>query len=138
MRNSLVAILLGLVAGGAVSVAASCVWCVLHLPAHLQTRLRALSPHACAVAISAGLLLSAMRMGVQLRLFLPSWVAAIGFAAAGAFVGMLASALSEIMEVVPVLAHRLHVDNISRPARVMLTLGKALGAVLACLAILPD
>ncbi len=51
------------------------------------------------------------------------------------FVGMVASALGEIMEVVPVMVHRFRLGDVSRTARICLTIGKGLGAILACLAV---
>lgn len=136
MWTDAVAILIGLCTGAAMSVATSCIWCVLHLPARLQDQLKVLSPHACAWAISGGLLLSSLRMAVGFTLHLPVFSACIAFFGAGMFVGMLAAALGEIMEVTPVLAHRFGIDNPSRTARWLLTLAKGIGALIACLAIL--
>ena len=51
----------------------------------------------------------------------------------GMFVGMVASALEEILEVAPVLMHRFRLGDMSLAFRWTLLLGKALGAVLASL-----
>lgn len=133
--NDVLAVIIGGVTGAAMCIATSCVWCVLHLPARIQDRLRALSPRSCAFAISCGLLLSALRMCFGLTLGLPHWVAALAFVAGGMFVGMLAAALGEITEVVPVLMHRFRVNSMSYPLRLTLTIGKGLGAIIACLAV---
>ena len=135
MWNSTIAVLIGLVTGAVMSVAISCVWCVLHLPARIQHMLHALSPRSCAFFISGGLLLSAMSMGLKLSFGLPAWAASVAFVAGGMFVGMLASALGEIIEVVPVMSHRFHLGQMSYGLRVALTIGKGLGAMIACLVV---
>ena len=122
---------LGLVTGGTMAVAVSCVWCVLQLPARVQDRLRAASPRLLALAMAAGLELAALQgvLGLGLRLPAPFGGAALLFG--GMFVGMMASALEEILEVAPVLMHRFRLGNMSVAFRWALLLGKALGAVLA-------
>ena len=53
--NSVLAILIGLMSGAAMSVAVSSVWCVLHLPARIQHLLHAASPRMMGLALlSAG------------------------------------------------------------------------------------
>lgn len=136
MWTDAIAVLIGLCTGATMSVATSCIWCVLHLPARLQDQLNVLTPHGCAWAISTGLLLSSLRMAVGFTLPLPPILGALGFGFAGMFVGMLAAALGEIMEVTPVLAHRFRISDPSRAARVLLTVAKGLGALIACLAVL--
>ena len=49
------------------------------------------------------------------------------------FVGMLASALGEILEVVPVLLRRFRLGDVSTGVRFTMMIGKGLGAVLASL-----
>lgn len=71
MWSDALAVLIGLTTGAAMSISTSCVWCVLHLPARLSDRLRALSPRSCAWAISAGLMASALRMALGLTLPAP-------------------------------------------------------------------
>lgn len=135
MWNSALAILLGLITGGTMSVAISCMWNVLQVPSRIQHTLHAASPASCSWAIGIGLLLSALRMGVGFTLPLPPFIACIGFLFGGMFVGMIASALGEIMEVVPVMVHRFRLGDVSRTARICLTIGKGLGAILACLVV---
>ena len=131
--NDLVAPIVGLCTGAAMSVAVSSVWCVLHLPARLQDRLRAGTPRLLTWAIALGLLLSAAQQGAWLSLRLPQPALCASFLAGGVFVGMLASSLGEILEVTPVLMRRLRLGDISVPLRFALTLSKGLGAVIACL-----
>lgn len=131
--SSLLAVVLGLCTGGTMGVAVSCAWCVLHLPARLQDRLRAGTPRVYTWAIVLGLTLSAAGDGVGFSLRLPPIAAAPVFLAGGMFVGMLASALEEILEVSPVLMRRFRLGNVSRGMRFVLLVGKGLGAVLACL-----
>lgn len=132
--NSLVALLIGLMTGAAMSVAVSCAWCVMHLPARLQDRFQAGSPRLYTWAIAAGLLLSALQTGADFSLSLPAWCAVPFFLAGGMFVGMLASALGEILEVVPVIIRRFHLGDVSAGMRITLMIGKGVGAILACLA----
>lgn len=135
MWNSAVGILIGLVTGSTMSVATSCVWNVLQLPARIQHTFHAASPASCSWAIALGLLLSSLQMCLHITFPLPIFLVCIAFLAAGMFVGMLASALGEIMEVVPVMVHRFRLGDVSLPARICLTVGKGIGAVLACLAV---
>ena len=58
--NDLLAVLIGLMTGAAMSVAVSCVWVVLLIPARVQDRLQAASPRLLTAAMAAGLLLSAL------------------------------------------------------------------------------
>lgn len=135
MYNSAVAVAIGLITGSVMSVATTCVWGVLQLPARIQDRFRALSPASCAWGITVGLLLSSLRMGLHVSFGLPVWTSCIVFVFAGAFVGMLASALGEVLEVVPVMVHRFRLGNVSRQAAVAITVGKAIGAIIACLVV---
>ena len=58
--NSVLAILIGLMSGAAMSVAVSSVWCVLHLPARIQHLLHAASPRMMGLALLSGLMLAAL------------------------------------------------------------------------------
>ena len=131
--NSLAAVLIGLLTGGAMSVAVSCAWCVMHLPARLQDRFQAGSPRLYTWAIALGLLFSASQVVTDRSLGLPAWCAVPVFLSGGMFVGMLASALGEILEVVPVLIRRFRLGNVTPGMRVALMVGKGVGAILACL-----
>lgn len=131
--RSAAAVLIGLCTGAAMAVAVSCSWGVLHLPARLEGRLHAGSPRLSAWAIFAGLLLSALRMGTGFSLGLPPWCAVPVFLCGGMFVGMLASALEEVLEVAPVIARRFRLGSVSVGLRWTLLVAKGVGAVIACL-----
>lgn len=131
--NEALAILIGLMTGGTMAVAVSSVWGVLHLPARVQDRLQACSPRTLTWAIFFGLLLSALHNGLGFSLPLAPLLGALGLLLGGMFVGMLASALGEILEVVPVLMRRFHLGDVSVGARWVIMLAKGLGAVLASL-----
>ena len=128
-------ILAGLLAGASTAVAASCVWGVLLIPARVQDRLQAGSPYSLTWAICLGLILSACHDMLGFSLRLPEIFGAHGLLLGGMFVGMLAAALEEILEVAPVLMRRFRLGNVSAGVRFIMMIGKGLGAVLAALVI---
>lgn len=132
--TDLLAVLIALTTGATMSVAISCVWVVLGIPARLQQRLRGASSCGLTWALCMGLLLTALNSALGLTLPLPAWCGSAGLLLGGVFVGMLASALGEILEVTPVLMRRLRLGDISAGVRFALLLGKGLGAVLAAMA----
>ncbi len=131
--NDLIAVLIGLLSGAAMSVAVSCVWCVLLIPARVQDRLQAASPRILTFAICAGMFLVALNNALGFTLPLPAWCGSAALLFGGMFVGMLASALGEILEVAPVLMRRFRLGNVSTGVRFTMMLGKGLGAILASL-----
>lgn len=132
--TDLLAVLIGLLSGAAMSVAVSCVWIVLLIPARVQDRLQGGSPCSLTWAICTGVMLSALNNALGFTLSLPWWCGALGLLLGGMFVGMLASALGEILEVAPVLMRRFRLGDVSTGVRWVMMLGKGLGAVLAALA----
>ena len=64
---------------------------------------------------------------------LPEVFGVLGLLLGGMFVGMLAAALEEILEVAPVLMRRFRLGDVSTGVRFVMMLGKGLGAVLAAL-----
>ena len=64
---------------------------------------------------------------------LPEVLGVLGLLLGGMFVGMLAAALEEILEVAPVLMRRFRLGDVSTGVRFVMMLGKGLGAVLAAL-----
>lgn len=133
MHNAL-AILIGLLTGGAMSVAVSCVWVVLLIPARVQDRLQAGSPLMLTWAMAIGLMLAALHNALGFCLPLPAIFGSFALLIGGMFVGMLASALGEILEVAPVLMRRFRLGDVSMGIRFVMMLAKGLGAVLATLA----
>ena len=130
--HEMLCVLLGLITGGTMAVSISGVWVVLHLPARLAGRFRAGGVRQLTVAMMAGLILAGVSL-TEGALMLPVWAGAAGMVGGGIFVGMLACALGEILEAVPILAHRFHLGHVSTGFRWAMLLGKGLGAVLAAL-----
>ena len=131
--RDLAGIPLGLVAGAAMSVAVSCAWAVLHLPARLQDMFQAGSPRLFSLALLLGLLGASLGLTPGRTLTLPVWAGSLGVLLAGVFVGMLASALEKILEVAPVLLRRFHIMDESAGIRWVMLVGKTVGALLGCL-----
>ncbi len=131
--SDLLAVLLGLLAGAAMSVAVSCVWGVLLIPARVQDRLQASHPYGQTWAICLGLMLTALHDMLGFSLPLPDFFGVLGLLLGGMFVGMLSAALEEILEVAPVLMRRFRLGDVSTGVRFVMMLGKGLGAVLAAL-----
>jgi len=131
--TDLLTILAGLLAGASTAVAASCVWAVLLIPARVQDRLQAASPRSLSWAVCLGMVFSAWHDMLDFSLRLPEIFGALGLLLGGMFVGMLAAALEEILEVAPVLMRRFRLGNISTGVRFVMMLGKGLGAILAAL-----
>ena len=131
--NSALAIFLGLLTGSAMSVAVSCVWIVLLIPARVQNVLRAASPRSLTWAICLGLMLSALHDMLGIALPLPAVFGSAALLLSGMFVGMLSVALGEILEVAPVIMRRFRLGDVSTGVRFVMMIGKGLGAVLAAL-----
>lgn len=129
--NDALAILIGLVSGATISVAVSCVWGVLLIPARVQDRLQAASPRMLTWAMCLGLMLTALHDALGFTLSLPAFTGVMALALGGMFVGMLAAALEEILEVAPVIMRRFRLGNVSTGVRFIMMVGKAAGAVLA-------
>lgn len=132
MSNAL-AVLLGLLTGAAMSVAVSCVWGVLLIPARVQDRLQGASPHVLTWAICTGLILSAIHDMLGFALSLPALFGCAALLLSGMFVGMLSAALEEILEVAPVIMRRFRLGDVSTGVRFVMMFGKGLGAILAAL-----
>ena len=131
--NSALGVLIGLTTGATMSVAVSSVWCVLLIPARIQDRFQAASPRLLTWAIGLGLFITALNNALGFRLALPGWLGGLMLVPCGMFVGMLATALGEILEVAPVMMRRFRLGDVSHGMRWVLMVGKGLGAVLASL-----
>ena len=131
--NSALGVLIGLTTGATMAVAVSSVWCVLLIPSRIQDRFQAASPRILTWAICLGLVLTALNNGLGFHLPLPDWFGGLMLIPCGMFVGMLASALGEILEVAPVMMRRFRLGDVSTGVRWVMMVGKGLGAVLACL-----
>ena len=126
-------ILVSLMSGAAAAIAASCVWVVLLIPARIQDRLQAGTSFSLTWAMCLGLILAACHDMLGFTLSLPEIFGAIGLLLGGMFVGMLAAALEEILEVAPVFMRRFRLGNVSTGVRFVMMIGKGLGAILAAL-----
>lgn len=132
--NDFIAAAIGLITGATMAVVTSCVWAVLLIPARVQDVFRAGSPCSLTWAICLGLMLSTLNNALGFCLPLPAWCGSAGLLLGGMFVGMLASALGEILEVAPVLMRRFRLGDVSAGVRFTMMLSKGLGAILAALA----
>ena len=131
--NELLTVAVSLMVGAGVAVSVSCVWGVLLIPARVQDRLQAASPRILTWGMCIGLVLSAFHDMLGFSLHLPNWFGAVGIFLGGMFVGMLAAALEEILEVAPVLMRRFRLGDVSTGVRFVMLIGKAAGAILAAL-----
>ena len=131
--NEAFAVLLGLLTGSAMSVAVSCVWGVLLIPARVQDVLHAGTPRLLTWAVCLGLMLSALHDMLGVALPLPLIFGSAALLLSGMFVGMLSAALEEILEVAPVIMRRFRLGDVSTGVRFIMMLGKGLGAILAAL-----
>ena len=131
--NEAFAVLLGLLTGSAMSVAVSCVWGVLLIPARVQDVLHAGTPRLLTGAICLGLALSTLHDMLGAALPLPLIFGSAALLLSGMFVGMLSAALEEILEVAPVIMRRFRLGDVSTGVRFIMMLGKGLGAILAAL-----
>lgn len=127
------ALLIGFITGATMSVAVSSVWVVLMIPARLQDLFRVRTSQTLTLAMFLGLLLCAMGNGTGFSLDLPDVMGSVALLGGGMFVGMLASALGEILEVAPVMMRRFRLGDVSLGVRWVMLIGKALGAVIAVL-----
>lgn len=127
------ALLIGAVTGATMSVAVSSVWMVLMIPARIQDLFRVRTSQTLTLAMFLGLVLCAMGNGAGFTLDLPDFTGSVALLGGGMFVGMLASALGEILEVAPVMMRRFRLGDVSLGVRWVMLIGKALGAIIAVL-----
>ena len=131
MMNDWLAVLISFISGATMCVAVSSVWVVLHIPARLQERFRLRSSWPMTLALCTGLILAAFGIQEGFALHLPLGTGCTAMVIGGIFVGMLSSALGEILQVTPVLTQRLHLEERSFGYRLALMIGKGMGAILA-------
>ena len=105
---------------------------MLSLPMRITDIVHGGSMKMCALALTAGAAFAGM---APIHFHGGMALAVIGLLFAGIFVGMLASALTEALEVIPVLYERLQIASDLRYAAVALMLGKGIGALCASLLI---
>lgn len=123
----IVCMLIGLTGGLTLGLCIAPLWMMLELPMRTVDIFDAGSMPMTALALACGATLgSRAPAGI-----LPLWAGVGAMGLGGVFVGMLASALVEAVEVVPVLFQRLSITCDMRLAAAALALGKAAGAVIA-------
>ena len=128
--DALLEVYLGLIAGVTVGVCAAPLWMMLQLPMRLTDILDAKADmRLCGFALAIGASIGTIHAAG----FLPVFFGIAAMALGGFFVGMLASALAEAVEVVPVFFDRLSIAVDMRFAAAALAIGKTLGVILAAL-----
>lgn len=117
----------GLFCGSVLGLCVGPLWMMLQLPMRTCDIFHAGNMHLCAWALALGASAGALSpVG-----FLPEYVGVIFILAGGIFTGMIASALVEAVEVVPVLYDRLSISVNMQYAALALALGKGAGALFA-------
>ncbi len=123
-------VFLGAMGGVTVGVCAAPLWMMLQLPMRLTDVLDAKTDmRLCGCALAIGATIGTLHIAGFLPLVFGILVMALG----GFFVGMLASALAEAVEVVPVFFDRLSIAVDMRFAAAALAIGKTLGVILAAM-----
>lgn len=120
-------ILFGLFGGATLGLCVAPLWMMLQLPMRVMDIFNAGNIRGMAWALVCGATIGA----ANITGFLPQIVGLFAMGIGGLFVGMLASALVEAVEVVPMLFDRLSISTDMRFAALALALGKAVGAVIA-------
>lgn len=129
--DEVLAILLGLIMGGTVGLILSAFWLLLDIPLRVQAIFDAGHPRLWTMAITLGTLWCSFGAAAGFSPQMPDWAGGVALALGGGFVGMLASALGEALDMIPNIFHRLGISANGIYAAWGLLLGKSLGAVLA-------
>ena len=123
--------LLALIAGGVVGLASCALWLALKLPMRVMDILDGGSARLCGWAIALGTAGGALADCVGWTVAQGTWLLVVFLLLAGGFVGMVASALTEILDVLPQCFDRIGLGDHLRALAWALVLGKATGALLA-------
>ena len=121
------AVLIGLLGGGTLGLCVAPLWMMLELPMRVVDVCDAGSMRMSAAALALGATAGSLGASGCLPLAAGTMAMAIG----GIFVGMLASALVEVLEVIPGLFDRLSITADMRFAAAAMAIGKTAGAVIA-------
>ncbi len=120
--------LIGLLSGGTMGLCVAPLWMMLQLPMRISDVFDASGDmRVYAVALTLGATLGTFHSSA----YFPQAAGILALGLGGVFVGMLASALTEALEVVPALFDRLSVTADMRYAAAAMAIGKTAGAVLA-------
>lgn len=124
--SALIALLHGLLVGGAFAALVA----LLGIPVRLKSLFRLPIPiRALSLCTVAGALLGCWFTLTEVRLPLPPWTAAVFALGCGVFVGMMAYALSEVLEVFPATVGSLHLGRGVALLLLALALGKMAGSI---------
>lgn len=123
--------LLALIAGGTVGLASCAFWLALKLPMRVMDILGAGSTRLCGWAVVLGTAGGALMQCMGWSLKQGFWLLAVFLLLAGGFVGMVASALTETLDVLPQCFDRAGLGDRLRTLAWALALGKAAGALFA-------
>jgi len=124
-------VLLALIAGGMVGLASCALWLALKLPMRVMDILNAGTTRQCGWAIMLGTTGGALMDCMGWTVAQGTWLLLVFMLLAGGFVGMLASALSETLDVLPQCFERTGLGGHLRALAWALALGRAAGALLA-------
>ena len=124
----IVSVGIGLLGGATLGLCVAPLWMMLHLPMRLSDILHSsTNMRIYALALAVGSTLGTLHGSGAL----PDAFAVAAMMLGGVFVGMLASALTEALEVIPSLFDRLSVTADMRYAAAAMAIGKTAGAILA-------
>ncbi|MGI6200305.1 MAG: stage V sporulation protein AB [Christensenellales bacterium] len=124
--SSVVALLHGLLVGGAFAALVA----LLGIPVRLKSLFRLSVPvRALSLCAVAGALLGCWFSLTGVRLPLPPWSAALFALGCGVFVGMMAYALSEVLEVFPATVGSLRLGRAVALLLLALAVGKVAGSI---------
>lgn len=120
-------IAVGLLSGVTLGLCAAPLWMMLQLPTRVNDILKINSMRLSAVALAIGSVLGSLTFSV----YFPAFMGMLVLLVSGIFVGMLAAALVEALEVIPVLFDRLTITADMRYAALAMAIGKTIGALIA-------
>lgn len=123
----MIEIIFGLISGGTLGLCAAPLWMMLQLPMRVTDIFDSGNMHIAAWALLCGATIGALGLSG----FLPLLFGIASMCLGGVFVGMLAAALVEAVEVIPALFDRLSITTDMRYAAIALAIGKAAGAFIA-------
>lgn len=118
---------IGLFFGVVLGLSVAPLWMMLQLPMRISDMLESSNMRQCAWALTLGSTIAALNV----QGIMPGITGYVALLAGGIFTGMIAAALVEAVEVVPVLYDRLSISVNMRYAGLAIAIGKGIGALLA-------
>ena len=123
----MIAVAVGSLSGVTLGLCAAPLWMMLQLPTRVNDILKINSMRMSAVSLAIGSVLGSLTFSV----YFPAFMGMLVLLVSGIFVGMLAAALVEALEVIPVLFDRLTITADMRYAALAMAIGKTIGALIA-------